>query len=134
MTRMKNIAGHPQASQICADELQEVGIKIQVLAEPHGEPRSIIGGYLNGFTFRRAWVYWCVEGKMSHDKANELNMSPRPVTTTDTKYSGAARTWGDVIRVEGFAGGTAVRADGCDSWHIDTMDGLQKFADHVRKL
>lgn len=129
---MRNLAGHPESSEICAAELAAAGIPVEKLPQPCGEPRSLIGGSLGGFTFRRAWVYWSVKGAMSRTLAHELNTTPRG-SDLGTKYSGGGKTWGDVIRVEGFAGGTNVSAGGCSSWHIDTEDGLAKFADFIRE-
>lgn len=92
----------------------------------------MIGGKLGPFTFRRAWVYWCVSGAMSHEHAIAIDSTPME-SEQGTKYSGGSRTWGDVIRADGFAGGR--RPDGpVETWHIDTPDGLKFFADKVREL
>jgi hypothetical protein len=130
---MRNLAGHPNSTALCAIELQAAGITITALDRPHGEPGSLVGGQVGPFKFRRAWVYWCVSGKMSEEHARAINLAPREPTDRDSKYSGGEHTWGSVIRVDGFAGGRDV--DGSvDSWHIDTEDGLAFFAAKLREF
>lgn len=131
---MQNLAGHPQSTKLCAIELESAGVPLVVFDEPAGEPRSWIGGRLGPFTFRREWVYWCVSGHMSLGHARAIDAAERPVRGDDTRYSGGRGVWGDVIRVDGFSGGTAVGEHGCSAWHIDTPDGLRYFADRVREF
>ena len=129
-----------------------------------GEVRSKVTGTLGPFTFERYWCYWVVRGRMSYEHAQAINTAKRPIPrrcqggwrvagrrfpTVDhalawmgrhgrpvcrSKYSGYESTWGDVIRVEGFAGGTKVDPWGCSSWHVDTADGLAYFAAKVREF
>lgn len=124
---MQNLAGHPNATALCAVELQAANIRIVALDEPYGFPRSLVAGQVGAFTFRRAWAYWIVDGEMSEAHARAINTAVRHPTDRDSKYSGAECTWGDVIRVDGFSGGTEVTGP-VDSWHIDTDDGLAFFA------
>jgi len=35
---MQNLAGHPKATALCAVELQQAGIPIEVLDKPYGRP------------------------------------------------------------------------------------------------
>lgn len=73
---MQNLAGHKDSTRICREELLAAGIPTEALNEPYGEPQSWVGGTLNGFTFRRAWYYWIVEGPMPLDTANRLYADP----------------------------------------------------------
>ena len=129
---MQNLAGHPKATELIAIELQKAGIPIEALDSPWGEPRAMLGGRLGKFRFRRGWVYWIVDdAEMSEAHASQINSAPRE-SQDATRYSGD-NTWGGVIRVDGFAGGTSVRGP-VDSWHIDTADGLAYFADRLREF
>jgi len=132
---MQNLAGHPKATELISVELQNAGIPIEVLDAPYGEPRATLGGRIGKFIFRRAWVYWTVrvdgDAEMSESHARQINDAPRE-SQDATKYSGGD-TWGGVIRVDGFAGGTGVSGP-VDSWHIDTPDGLAYFADKLREF
>jgi hypothetical protein len=130
---MQNLAGHPNATALCAVELQAANIRIVALDEPYGEPRSLVAGQVGAFTFRRAWVYWIVNGTMSKAHAHAINTAERPPTERESRYSGGEQTWGDVIRVDGFAGGRDVTGP-VDSWHIDTEDGLAYFAVRLREF
>jgi hypothetical protein len=69
---MQNLAGHPDSTRLAKSELEAAGIPVVTLAEPYGEPKAWIGGDLHGFTFRRAWYYWVVEGRMPIDQARGL--------------------------------------------------------------
>lgn len=57
-------------------------------------------------------------------------MTP-PFSGAGTRYSGETPTLGAVARAHGFAGGMSseqIREWGaCDSWHIDTPEGLAAF-------
>lgn len=83
---MQNLAGHPKATAICAVELQQAGIPVELLATPYGEPKSDIGGRLGDFTFRRAWYYWVVRGPMPLAQAEA--MYARPVGALDVRVAG----------------------------------------------
>lgn len=132
---MQNLAGHPKATELIAIELQKAGIPIEMLDVPYGEPRATLGGSIGKFIFRRAWVYWTVRvevgAEMSESHARQINDALRD-SQDATKYSGGD-TWGGVIRVDGFSGGTSVSGP-VDSWHIDTPDGLAYFADRLREF
>lgn len=129
---MQNLAGHPQATEFIAIELQKAGIPIEMLNAPWGEPRATLGGRLGKFRFRRGWVYWIVDdAEMTEAHARQINAEPRE-SQDATKYSGG-NTWGGVIRVDGFAGGRSVGGP-VDTWHIDTPDGLAYFADRLREF
>lgn len=69
---MRNLAGHKQSTEIIKSELERVGIVVRRSDNPIGEPKSMVYGKLNGFTFERAWYYYVVEGLVPLDIANEL--------------------------------------------------------------
>lgn len=73
---MQNLAGRPNATAVAAQELQQAGVPITILPEPWGEPQSWAGGELPGFTFRRAWRYWVVEGRMPLAAARLIHAHP----------------------------------------------------------
>ncbi len=73
---MQNLAGHRDADTIVVDELTRCGIEV-VKGEPStGEVPTCHTGRLGGFTFTRAWYYWCVDGKMPLDAAIRLYSTP----------------------------------------------------------
>ena len=83
---MQNLAGHPKATAICAVELQQAGVPVELLATPYGEPKSDIGGRLGDFTFRRAWYYWVVRGPMPLAQAEATHADP--VGALDVRVAG----------------------------------------------
>ena len=83
---MQNLAGHPKATAICAVELQQAGIPVELLDKPYGEPKSDIGGRLGDFTFRRAWYYWVVKGPMPLAQAEAMYADP--VGARDVRVAG----------------------------------------------
>lgn len=56
-----NLAGVEDCDVAIRDELEYAGIEI-VKETAKGEVPYSISGIHNGFTFRRAWYYWVVEG------------------------------------------------------------------------
>lgn len=130
---MQNLAGHHEANKFCTLELEAAGIPVVALEKPYGETRSTVGGQLGPFSFRRAWVYWVVEGRMSEEHARAIDSTPLESKQV-APYSGGRQTWGAVIRVDGFSGGGAAITGAVYSWHIDTPDGLKFFANKVREF
>lgn len=74
---------------LCAVELQQAGIPIEVLDKPYGEPKSDVGGRLGDFTFRRAWYYWVVYGPMPLAQAEIMFADPagRDISTGGVRTS-----------------------------------------------
>lgn len=116
---------HPEARMVDPEvqaqvraELEQAGIKcteMDFLLETSGEvPTSIIGTAYR-WTFRRAWRYWVATGPgIPQEIAEPFH-----------------NKWGKVVRTGGFAGGRSPleHAEGfaIDSYHIDTMEGLEEF-------
>ena len=127
---MLNIAGNKKCDLWILDELKIAGIEI-VREDPHatGEVPATISGKLGGFTFRRAWCYWIVDGPMPLDIASRLYESNE--------------VWKKEVRVEGHGGAPhpkewAIYYDAeramVECFHIDSRAGLSLFADTVRSL
>ncbi len=113
---MINLAGNENANQFVKLELEEADVPIIITKfkkrfTPE-VPSTMIGVLQFGdvvITFTRAWYYWVVHltSPLPYDTANPLN-----------DIAGAE------IRAEGFAGGTSIDKDGCDSYHVDSQNGL----------
>ena len=73
---MRNLAGDPQATEICTSELTRCRIPI-VPADNVGEaPTTVMGRFGDKYTFRRAWYYWVVTGKVPLAVAQQLYAHP----------------------------------------------------------
>jgi hypothetical protein len=118
---MKNLAGVRCDAEVLA-ELAAAAIPAvpETLPQRNREPVTEWGGALAGWTFRRAWYYWCADGpELPLDVALRLHASH-----------------GTVVRAGGDAGCRAPTVDGypsADSYHIDTAGGLRAFADLLRE-
>lgn len=99
---MKNLAGHPEATDIARQELLTAGIQ-PIPCERKGETKCGVAGRLGTVFFHRAWCYWVVKGYMPFDLAERL--AAMPLVGEGTHYSGFDRTMNDVCRVSGHAGG-----------------------------
>ena len=73
-----------------------------------------------GWNFHRAWYYWSCHV----DNGKKI---PTKIAKTFNE------TWGEQVRVNGYAGGTDVKRP-VDGYHIDTAAGLQAFVDMLRKV
>ncbi len=73
---MKNLAGHPQATELIVEELNSCGINLVNEPKPLGEPLSLVSGWLGNYSFMRAWTYWIVEGKVPLKVAQQLYEDP----------------------------------------------------------
>lgn len=69
---MRNLAGHPKATEHVRNELMRCSINIVESDKPLGEPKSMVYGELPGFRFTRAWYYYVVKGLVPLNIANEL--------------------------------------------------------------
>lgn len=110
-----NLAGQHSdvATACCRQELSQAGIPA-VDVDPEGEVQSKAAGlleYTNGtrVLFVRAWYYWVVRCSAP--------LPSKPATRLNRKL-------GEVVRVNGFAGGMRVPRTGVDAWHVDTDLGL----------
>src|SRR5262249_41551483 len=83
-------------------------------------PATIIGYYNNGkgqeLFLTRAWTYWCASLRQ-----------PMPYEMATAFHE----KWGNVVRVDGYAGGMKPGKSGVYSYHIDTQDGLNAFVAEV---
>lgn len=73
---MQNLAGRPDSTYHCRDELLAAGVPVVFLDEPHGEPQSQVGGQLGPYEFRRLWYYWAVRGRVPIEAARRLYADP----------------------------------------------------------
>ena len=127
---MKNLTGTQECDIDIALELQGAGITFERVETPaHKEVPYHLIGKLIDWTFERAWTYWVVtipEGKgIPENNAYEFNIE-----------------WSTEVRLNGLSGGTKTEVitnwlstEGTiDNYHINTQEGLNAFADLVRKL
>lgn len=88
---MQNLAGNKYATEIVSSELRRCGIEIVNLgADRLGEVPSTVMGKLTcelgEFTFKRAWYYYIVEGRVTLKIANKLY--DNPVGKNDIRVNG----------------------------------------------
>ena len=116
-TREEMVQGTP------AQHLASRGVYIPALV--NATPKEIVTRYHVvakgwGWTFHRAWYYWCAEaddGRAIPEKqAQDLNAA-----------------WSNEIRVRGYAGGTNVDRP-IDSYHVDTPAGLKTLVELLKEL
>jgi hypothetical protein len=120
---MQNLAGDINASVYIHQELTNANIRAaQVFVKRMPEvPSTLIGvmTFANGVSvvFDRRWYYWAVRisTRLPFLSARSLN-----------------EQYGSTVRVNGYSGGTDVPPEGCDSYHVDTMDGLVVLARRLR--
>lgn len=83
---MKNLAVDKDCDGPIELELTRCGIEIVWNQPRDGEVPSSLRGALGKFSFRRAWYYWMVSGKVPLAMANELYGDP--VGRTDIRVNG----------------------------------------------
>ncbi len=83
---MKNLAGDKDCDGPIELELIRCGIEVVRDQPRDGEVPSSLRGALGKFSFRRAWYYWMVNGKVPLAMANELYEDP--VGRTDIRVNG----------------------------------------------
>jgi hypothetical protein len=123
---MKNLAQVDLCDIDIALELQAAGVRFERLDYALSEVPYHLVGKLGKWTFIRSWYYW---------KAT----APDGEGVPDDNAKAFNNHWRGQVRVAGFAGGTDVHnwlssSGTIDSYHIDTQEGLNAFADLVRKL
>lgn len=124
---MQNVGDNPQGTEPMAYELRAAGIP------PTGATGALV--YADGrvVQFERRWVYWSAQcfPAIPHADAVAIDNLDRPGGST--YYGGSAGTLGDVVRVDGFAGGheplswEATKRTGVSHYHIDTQAALEAF-------
>lgn len=156
---MKNLASreynHEYDKEV-RDELKAAGIPAVRLDRMEGEVKTHYIGILNGFVFTRAWYYWVVRGWMPLEQAQnlykhykDLNIrvdgdagNPAPEDYSHCKdsdkiaqdlfnqYKNGEKTMDD-INAEYLK--LSKQGDQfIDTYHIDTQEGLNKFAEAIR--
>ncbi len=121
-----NRAGdHPDTDEILKAELLAAGIDVYQndwLKESSGEVKTSVMGTLHGWTFKRAWYYWCASGPGID------------VHTAERLHA----THGKDVRVDGHCGCPSPRewyhGLACGSYHVDSPEGLKALADTIRGL
>jgi hypothetical protein len=75
-TDMQRFITKPEHDEDVRSELRAAGIEA-VSGEPAcGEAVSAVTGRLGGFTFRRAWTHWAVDGLVPLGVAREIHADP----------------------------------------------------------
>lgn len=101
-------------------ELKEAGIEYSAAFEflrNRGEVPTAYVGYLCLWGFERSWYYWVAKGPgVPPDRAEEFH-----------------KKWGREVRVDGHCGCPSPlewhRGFAVGTYHIDTQEGLNAFAD-----
>lgn len=127
---MKNLAGDPNCDTIIREELETAIVPFYEYNSPDEkrEVPSAIVGFLPGWTLKRAWYYWVATADegcgIPFDIADELHSRH-----------------GQKCRVAGHCGCPAPREWykhdwqlGVPSYHIDTQEALNAFAETVWKI
>lgn len=133
---MKNLAGSNEATLRAVTELSAAKIPLVPASYMDGEVGSAVEGEFRAgihlFRFVRGWAYWRVSCSPGMPVESLLSLNAAPCSGSGTRYSGRPGTLGAVARAHGYAGGMEeeqIRKWGpCDSWHIDSPEGLAAFA------
>lgn len=122
---MKNLAGTGNNEQ-AMKEMEEAGLKTTMQFEGYQETNECklrITGSLGPWIFTRSWYYWVAKGPgINIEQAIQLNEKYRTVVRADGYADGIEDLW---EHCKGFAVGT---------YHIDTQEGLNAFAELLRKI
>ena len=122
---MINLAGVYSCDEFIRGELAQA--KIDIITVPidtrQYEVPFTLKGELGPFKFYRAWYYWVVNGPMPLAMANRIYDDPNG--RLDVRVAGHCgcpppNEWED----QGFV----------NSYHIDSQEGLNLFADCVREV
>lgn len=162
---MKNLAGCKECDDVIEMELKKAKIPIVTVSKSNSEvPYTLIGILVTnhheviGFTFKRAWTYWIVKGKVPLKIAEELY--DNPIGKVDIRVAGHCgcpppKEWAfpeenvflDYLKenkiVDGITNGELAKL--CNNgiikgdrfvttYHIDSQEGLNLFAETIKKL
>lgn len=135
-TRFPNKAGdHADTDDVLRAELKAAGIPTlqehdgrdpsflaDIIRRGSGEVKTSVQGHLYGWTFKRAWYYWTVDGPgLDVEAAEELH-----------------ERFGQEVRVAGHCGCPTPRewykGFAVTNYHIDTAEGLKALADVIRRI
>jgi hypothetical protein len=83
---LKNLAGDQHCDREIRRELERARIEIVEGERTRSEVPYTVTGYLNGWTFRRAWYYWVAEGQLPLEAAQKLYADP--VGKSDVRVDG----------------------------------------------
>lgn len=157
---MRNLAGNEHCDEYIQKELRSAGIRLVRGEKQDGEVHATVTGALGAFKFFRKWSYWSVEGYMPLEVAKELYEDP--VGKADVRAMGHAgcpppeAPWIEWYDSEGrrifplskrpkgyfgkgvgyqmfFKDPSKVGKGYITLYHIDTQEGLNLFADAIRK-
>jgi hypothetical protein len=138
MKTFENLAGLDACwtDPVVSAELAAAGIPETQRDEPPGEVQTWHMGRLqlgpHVVRFWRAWMYWRVACDPAIPHALAVRINDDRGDFDGSKYSGDAGRLGDVVRVEGYAGGMDPRPGGVASYHVDSPAGLARFVAILR--
>lgn len=115
----------PDVDEQVLKELGAAGIKAEHMPWMRGANSEVPSSYVGAhccWIFRRAWYYWIATGPgVPPDRAEEFH-----------------KTWGSQVRVDGHAGGVSplkwYNGFAVGSYHIDTQEGLNAFAQLLKSI
>ena len=112
-----------EVTEVCSAELKTAGISIHRWPTAvSGEVPSMVVGGQSGWHFERRWYYWSAEGPgIPPDIAERLHAKHGK----DVRVEGHCCCPSPLEWRKGFAIG---------SYHIDTQEGLNAFADCLRSI
>lgn len=152
---MINLAGNEECDKYIIEELKKAHISLNKVEIVNKEVAYTIKGQLNDFEFRRAWYYWVVSGKMPleyakylYENFKDLNIrvaghcgNPPPEEWCEPenyqdKIKSYCEKWRNKELSEDELNKTCneIKQQGPQFvmwYHIDTQEGLNKFAEVV---
>lgn len=157
ITRFENIATmrlEKEYDERVKEELMLAGIPvIKLPSHMDTEVKTRYIGLLNGFMFYRAWRYWVCTGHMPLDKAEELynqhkdleiragghcgNLPPEQMSVNPAHTKRLEQHLNDVgidefLKTRDNIVDDMTEPRYVDMYHIDTLLGLQKLAEHIK--
>lgn len=142
---MQNLAGNKDCDAAIETELTRCGIEIVRGERSAHEVAASITGKLGAFTFRRAWYYWIVEGRMPFETA--MSLYNNPVGRRDIRTAGFAGNIdphefgtdyfdeaGDMLEWAEVKGGAGYASAFVRGYHVDSELGLYILAEAIRGL
>jgi hypothetical protein len=76
---MKNLAGIKECDTYILVELAKADVPVSIVEQDHTEVPYTVTGKLGEFTFRRAWYYWVVNGRVPLGIAQKIYNNPNGV-------------------------------------------------------
>jgi hypothetical protein len=128
---MMNLAGLPNPDPVIERELTRCRIEVVRGETSKGEVATSLTGRLGPFTFRRAWYYWIVSGRVPLAVADELYADP--VGVTDVRVGGDCGCPDPRDYTMRFVDDVTQGHGSIETYHIDSEVGLRLFADAIRR-